>query len=46
MPLTNTQITDLLNPILIEQDKQKDQHDDEPAPQPEEGPSPPATSEL
>ena len=35
MPLTLTQITDLLNPIVIEQDKQRKQTDDEPAPEPE-----------
>mgnify|MGYP001595625263 CR=1 FL=1 len=46
MPLTNTQITDLLNPILIEQDKQKDQHDDEPEPEPKESPAPAPSGEV
>ena len=34
MPLTLTQITDLLTPIVQEQDKQKQLDDDKPAPEP------------
>lgn len=40
MPLTLTAISDLLNPILIEQDKQKHFDDDLPAPTPTPQPEP------